>query len=202
MKAISRTTATAALLAGGLLALSAAPAQTPPQDGSHAQGQDQMQRPGTGRGPRARGPMDWDGPGGPGSPPGFGPPPGPDHMPGGFEGGPFMPPPFLAGLRLSDEQQDKVFSILYAAAPRLREQGKALRTAREALMKAGTAEHFDEAAARQQADAAARADSELALLRARTEHQVYEVLTPEQRAQVEKHRGQRGPHGPGEMPPV
>ena len=64
-----------------------------------------------------------DGRCGPGDFHGFRGPPPPGAGFGGFPGGGFGfggPPPFLAGLKLTYEQQDKVFSIVYAAAPAMR----------------------------------------------------------------------------------
>lgn len=112
------------------------------------------------------------------------PPGGP--MPGfGHEWG---APAFLTGLKLTDEQQDKVFSILYAAAPALREQEKALRRAHEALRQLGTSADYDEARARSVVESATKAGGQLALLRLRTEHDIYAILTPEQRDRVVEHR--------------
>jgi Spy/CpxP family protein refolding chaperone len=133
---------------------------------------------------------------------------GPDHGRGHDFGvsGPGAPgpdaPPFhgllgrLRYLNLSEAQQDKVFAITYAAAPRQREQEKAQRKAYEALRAIGGSTQFDEA----RADAAARdlgqAIANGALLRARLESQVLAVLTPEQREQLRKGR----PPGPPGRP--
>jgi len=47
------------------------------------------------------------------------------------------------GLKLSEDQQDKVFAILHAAAPAMREQSKAVHKAREALHDVGRTPQFD-----------------------------------------------------------
>jgi protein CpxP len=121
-------------------------------------------------------------------------PPGPEF--GGFLGGGFGgPPPFLAGLKLTDEQQDKVFAIVYAAAPAMREQVKALRKAHEALRDINASPQYDENRVKGLADSAAKADSQLTVLRVRTEHEIYALLTPEQKKQLEERRRE---HGPGE----
>jgi periplasmic protein CpxP/Spy len=127
-----------------------------------------------------------------------GPPPGPGF--GGFHGGGlggpgFGPPPFLAGLRLTDEQQDKVFAIVYAAAPAMRDGEKALRKAHEALRDINASPEYDENRVKGLADSAAKADSQLTVLRVHTEHQIYALLTPEQKKQLEERRRE---HGPGE----
>jgi protein CpxP len=119
-------------------------------------------------------------PGGDGPRHGFGAPgpgaPGPDA------------PPFhsvlhaLHRLDLSEAQQDKLFAITHAAAPRQREQEKAERKAHEALLALGASASFDEA----RAGAAARALGQ--------ESQVLALLTPEQREQLRAHRPP-GPRG-------
>ena len=123
-----------------------------------------------------------------------GPPPGPERgpFPGMGLGG---PPPFLSGLKLTDDQQDKVFAIVYAAAPAMREQAKALRKAHEALRDINESPQYDETRVKGLAETAAKADSQLTVLRARTEHQIYALLTPEQRKQLEDRRHERESRG-------
>jgi periplasmic protein CpxP/Spy len=123
-----------------------------------------------------------------------GPPPGPERgrFPGMGLGG---PPPFLAGLKLTDDQQDKVFAIVYAAAPAMREQAKALRKAHEALRDINESPQYDESRVKGLAESAAKADSQLTVLRARTEHEIYALLTPEQRKQLEERRHERESRG-------
>jgi Spy/CpxP family protein refolding chaperone len=128
---------------------------------------------------------------------GFRGPPGPP--PGEGWGG---PPPFLMGLHLTEEQQDKVFAIVHAAAPAIREQEKAWRKAREALRDLNESPQFDESRLKGLADAAAKADSQLTVLRARTEHQVLALLTPEQLKQLQEHRHERGPRDHDGPPPA
>jgi protein CpxP len=130
------------------------------------------------------------------------PPPGPEFGPFGFGGGGFGgPPPFLAGLRLTDDQQDKVFAVLYAAAPAMREQAKALRKAHEALRDLNDSPQYDENRVKGLADSAAKADSQLTVLRVHTEHEIYALLTPEQRKQLQEHRHERGPRDKDGSPP-
>ncbi len=127
-----------------------------------------------------------------------GPPPGPEFD---SPGGGFGAPPYLAGLHLSDDQQDKVFAILYAAAPAMREQSKALRKAHEALRDLNESLQYDENRVKGLADGAAQADSQLTVLRVRTEHEIFALLTPEQRKQLEEHRHEREPRDQGGGPP-
>lgn len=189
---VHRVTIRPAVLAAGLLlisplaALAAAPAGESAAPGIACGGPEEPGFRGPPWGPMSgpmSGPMGrrMEGPMG-------GPMPGP--MPGfGREWG---APPFLAGLKLTDEQQDKVFSILYAAAPAVREQEKALRKAHEALGQLGTSADYDEARAKALIESATKAGGQLTLLRLRTEHDIFVLLTPEQRAQVAERR-QRGP---------
>jgi len=128
-----------------------------------------------------------------------GPPPGPEFGPPGVGFG--APPPFLAGLHLTDDQQDKVFAILYAAAPAMRDQSKALRKAHEALRDLNESPQYDENRLKGLADSAAKADSELTVLRARTEHEIFALLTAEQRKQLEEHRHEMGPRDHAGPPP-
>lgn len=121
-----------------------------------------------------------------GGPPEFGPGPGGRH---GF-GGPHMP--HLAGLQLSEAQQDRLFAIEHAAAPQRREQEKALRRAGEALRELGASGKFDEAKASALSRELGQAVAAEALARARLHAQVLAVLTPEQRERLGRRHG-RGP---------
>jgi protein CpxP len=103
-------------------------------------------------------------------------------------------PAFLEGLKLTDEQEDKVFAILHAAAPAVREQAKAAGKAQEALRELGTSAQYDDARAKALTDAAGKAESQLVLLHIRAEHEIYSILTAEQRAQLVDRRHNWGPH--------
>ncbi|MRW93694.1 periplasmic heavy metal sensor [Duganella sp. FT80W] len=111
--------------------------------------------------------------GGPGFGPGFGFGPGP-----GFGGG---LSPFFHGVELTEAQEDKIFAILHAEAPYLRDQGKAARKASEALRELAKADKYDDAKAAALAKEAATAEANIALQRVRTEQKLLAVLTPEQR---------------------
>ncbi|MYM39842.1 Spy/CpxP family protein refolding chaperone [Duganella qianjiadongensis] len=93
-------------------------------------------------------------------------------------------PPFLHGLDLTEAQQDKVFAILHAQAPYLREQGKAAAKAHEALRAMGRAEQYDDAKAAALAKEAATAMANIALQHVRTEQKLLAVLSPEQRKKL------------------
>lgn len=127
--------------------------------------------------------------GGPGMPPPGGPI-------GGPVGAPFSTPlpPHLHGLQLSEAQQDKIFSLVHAQAPKLRELAKTARKSRDELHALAESAAFDDTKARSLAETGARADAESALILARLDQQTLKLLTPEQRKQVEERKAMhRGP---------
>lgn len=125
-----------------------------------------------------------DGPGamsmGPG-PAGF----GPGHGPG--RAGP------LGGLRLSAAQQDQVFELRHAQAPREHAAMKAAHEARDGLRALAAAETYDARKAKELAAAHAQAVGELALLHAEFEHKLRALLSPEQRKEFDARTEGRGP---------
>jgi periplasmic protein CpxP/Spy len=123
--------------------------------------------------------------------------------PGGPMGGPPLgmfagdrPPPYLMELNLTEDQQDKVFAIMHASAPAIRDQFKAVRKAREALHDLGHAVQFDSGNAGSLAQALGKAESQLALLHARNDHDIFAVLTDEQRKELADHEHEQGPAPP------
>lgn len=129
-------------------------------------------------------------------------PPGPRRHPfgqgphGPGERGGFGP---LAGLNLSDAQQEQIKQIHESFA----EQTKALRDQMRTLHESQTnpmSGNFDEAAVRAAAEARAKVQVELEVAHAKLMSQVANVLTAEQRAQMaERHRHRRP--GPPPAPP-
>jgi protein CpxP len=140
------------------------------EDGPGTDGRFSHGGPDGARGPRGPGP----GPGGP----------GPFGMPHGE-------PPFMHGLALNEAQQDKVFAILHAQEPYVREQGKAFHKAQEALHAMARADKYDDAKAASLAQAAAQAMSNIALQRVRTEQKLMAVLSAEQRKQLDQRKPPR-----------
>lgn len=111
------------------------------------------------------------------APPGMGRPPfGPPGMLGA--------PPFLRGLELSEAQQDKVFALLHAQVPYLREQEKSARKAHEGLRALAATVPFDDAKAAALAQAAGQAHANIMLQQVRSEQKLLALLTPEQRKQL------------------
>lgn len=118
-----------------------------------------------------------------------GPPRGAPHRAGAMLGpGPDGEPPFMRGLDLTEAQEDKVFAILHAQAPYLREQGKAHEKAERALDEMHDADKFDDAAAVKLAQASAQAIANITLQHLRTEQKLLAVLTPAQRQELQDHR--------------
>lgn len=103
------------------------------------------------------------------------------------EGGPATA--FLHGLELTEAQRDAIFSILQNQAPAVRDKQKALHKAFEALHVQAKSDNYDEAKARELAQAVADSSGSLSLLRARAEHDIYTLLTAEQRKQVDERKG-------------
>lgn len=120
--------------------------------------------------------------------------PGPDHCPAAMAGpmGDRLPPPLL-GLKLTEAQRDQVFTLLHNQAPALREKAKAVHKAHEELHALATSGSFDEGKARALAESAAQAEAELAVMRARTESQIFALLTPEQRKEAQEMKLRHGP---------
>jgi protein CpxP len=133
---------------------------------------------GPGRPPMMQG-DDHDGPerGGPERGPGFGP----------------GRPPFFRGIELTDAQEDKIFAILHAEAPYLREQSRAAAKAHEALRALAKDDKYDDAKAAALAQAEATAEANVALQHVRTRQKLQAVLTPEQRKQQAEGKPGRPP---------
>ena len=129
------------------------------------------------------------------------------HGPLGRHGGEMARPP-LAGLRainLSEAQRDKIFEILHAQEPAMRERAKAEQKANEELRKLAAAPDYNETRVRVLSETIGKAAAESALARAKTDHQIVEILTPEQRQQFAEAKplaeAPRGPVAEGRNPP-
>lgn len=110
-------------------------------------------------------------------------------------------PHHLRALNLSEAQRDRIFDIMHAQAPAMRDKAKALRQAESELRALAASPDYNDAQARLLADRVAAAMSEMTLARIQAERQVNDVLTPEQRKQLAdiKPRGPRAPRG-GQAP--
>jgi Spy/CpxP family protein refolding chaperone len=124
-----------------------------------------------------------------GPPPFMGPPFGAQHL-----------PPYLMGVTLTEDQQDKVFAIFHAAEPALREQEKAVRKARDGLRDLGRSAQFDAGSAAALAQVLGKSESQLALLRVRADHEVFSVLTAEQKTEISRLDSEHESHRPAGHP--
>lgn len=94
----------------------------------------------------------------------------------------------MRGLNLTEQQRDQIFKIHHDSVPAMREQMKQVTKARSELRQIAMADKFDEAKARQAADAQAKALSNMAVMRAQTMSRVRQVLTAEQRQKMDEMR--------------
>lgn len=104
----------------------------------------------------------------------------------GLMGGHHDPMRFLRGLDLSEQQHDRIFEIVHRQAPAMRERAKAVGRARQELGALAMSAQYDEGRAKALSDGLAAAAGEMAMERARTANAVWQLLTPEQRRQVEE----------------
>lgn len=105
---------------------------------------------------------------------------------------------FLRGLDLTEAQRDKVFAVMHANAPAMREQGKILRATRGELARLALSNDYDEAKVKALTDRSAQAMSTIAQTRARAMNEIFRTLTPEQQAKAIERQArweQRGPRG-------
>lgn len=98
--------------------------------------------------------------------------------------GPEAMPPYLHGLNLSETQKDQIFQLMHDKAPQFRELGKKARQTREELGILTFSQNFDAARAKSLTDSAARNHSEMLVLRASVDQQIYSRLNAEQRKKV------------------
>lgn len=111
-------------------------------------------------------------------------------MPGGE-----LPPPYLPALNLDEAQRDKVFAILHEQAPTMRERLKHLNRAQADLHRLTAGPDYDEPRAQVLAEQIGRAMSEVALLRARTDRLIFDLLSLEQRKRLAGFWPDGEPHG-------
>ena len=149
---------------------------------AYAGAQNSSQDQGTGR--RA-------GPGGPGGPGGRGGPGGPGGRLGGpggpgRGGGPMnvLGPMALERLDLTDAQREQVRAVVQAHDQELKALNDRSFAARKALELAVMADTFDEGAIRARSADMAAVEADLAVTRARIRSEVFQMLTPEQRAKA------------------
>lgn len=103
----------------------------------------------------------------------------------------------LHRLDLSEAQQDKIFDIMHAQAPAMRDQMKSLRKSEKELQALKATPDYSEAKARQLVDQIAKQRADMEMSRLQAERKVMDILTPEQRKQLaEKKPAKRDERGP------
>ncbi|ENO84807.1 Spy/CpxP family protein refolding chaperone, partial [Thauera linaloolentis] len=119
----------------------------------------------------------------------------PGAAPPAFVAGPRLPP----GIELSDAQQDQLFDLHHAQAPRLRQLQREADAALRELRALGEAESLDATRARAAAERHGRALAALLLARTELDARSRAVLSPAQRQTLEAERAEARP-GPGAGP--
>ena len=107
-------------------------------------------------------------------------------------------PPYLRGVDLTEAQRDKLFNLMYAQMPTMREQGKLRHKTMQELRALSSAESFDDTKAQQLATQLASIEKDMVLARARNDAKVFAILTPEQRLRAQDARKAREERGHGE----
>jgi len=95
-------------------------------------------------------------------------------------------PSHLAALSLSETQQDKVFELMHSQVPKARQAEKQRQQLHVDLNKLSNSGSYDEAKAKQISEKLATIEKEHVLNRAATNHQIYQILTPEQRKRLDE----------------
>lgn len=104
-----------------------------------------------------------------------------------------MVPRFMHGLKLTEEQHDKIFALMYEQIPSVREKLKAASKAREELQRMAGTDHFDADRARALAETNAQAIAQVMLKHAERDAKLRMLLTPEQRKQSDDARSETEP---------
>lgn len=111
---------------------------------------------------------------------------------------------WLKGLDLSEAQRDRMFEIMHAQAPKMREQRKALQAARKELGQFSTAAQLDATQVQAASTKVAQAMASMIEHQVRTRNALFQQLTPEQQKTVQarmtamQEHGRGGQHGMGQ----
>ena len=108
--------------------------------------------------------------------------------PGGRMGGPGGPmgmlPMLARELNITDAQKAQIKAIADSHRDEWKALGDRARTAHEGLQQAVTADAVDEGLIRQRSAEVAAVEADMAVARARTHAEVFQLLTPEQKTQA------------------
>lgn len=100
-------------------------------------------------------------------------------------------PPMLRGVELTDTQQEQVRELMRSQSDAQRVKREALRKSHEDLRNFALSDDYSDAGLKERSATHARAVAEMAELHARNARQVYQLLTPEQRKQLNERRKPR-----------
>ncbi|MGZ8251382.1 MAG: Spy/CpxP family protein refolding chaperone [Methylophilaceae bacterium] len=107
-------------------------------------------------------------------------------------------PPYLRDIDLTEAQRDKLFSLMYAQMPAMREQGKLRHKTMAELRALSSAETFDDGKAQQLTSQLANIEKDMLLARTRNDAKIFAILTPEQRQKLEEARKAKEERGTDE----
>lgn len=92
--------------------------------------------------------------------------------------------PSSRGIVLSDAQQERLYEIFNTQSLVLFRQAKVVERAQDEMRKLAMSSSYSDAKARALAEVVARATAEMTLQLSRSDHLIFEMLTPEQRKQA------------------
>lgn len=97
-------------------------------------------------------------------------------------------PPYLQKLNLTKEQKGKIESLVKNEVEVMRDKIKVMHKVRMEVRHISMSTEYDEAKVKALSESGAKEMAEMAELHARTDNQIYQLLTPEQRKQMEEQR--------------
>jgi len=92
--------------------------------------------------------------------------------------------PARRGIALSDDQRDRLFEILAAQELAMHRQARVVEKAQEEMRRLAVSSDYSEAEARALSEVIARATAEITYQLNRSDRQIFEMLTPQQREQA------------------
>ncbi|HVL02763.1 MAG TPA: Spy/CpxP family protein refolding chaperone [Dongiaceae bacterium] len=102
-------------------------------------------------------------------------------------------PPFLRGLKLTEEQRDKIFEITYAQIPIQRTFHKEMRALHQQLRKLPLSADYDAGKMKKLVDAQAKLQADHLLKIAEADNRIYKLLTDDQRKQLAERKVHKKP---------
>lgn len=114
------------------------------------------------------------------------PPPHPPFASGDKSFSPDRLPPYLENIKLTDAQQTRIKAILTKLHDEMKAQGVTGKEAHKTLHELAFSDDYSEDKAKVLAEETARNSSGFALAISRTDHAIYQELTPEQKSEVKE----------------